>query len=126
VGKLTSKLGGYVDNTPSSNLTLARQLGKSGEEAVGVAGPKTGIRIPGSNQLRFPDAIDLKASILTEVKNRTGILSYTKQLRDYASYAQQNGLQFELYVRPSTQLTGPLRAAAALGEVIIKHIPGAQ
>ena len=81
-----------------SSTALARQLGRAGEEAVGITGPKTGIRIPGSDRLRFPDALNLETKTLTEVKN-VGSLSYIQQLRDYAAYAQQNKLRFELWVR---------------------------
>jgi len=44
---------------------------------------------------------------LNRVKNVQS-LSFTRQLRDYSAFAQQNGLQFNLYVRPTTILSGPL------------------
>jgi hypothetical protein len=40
---------------------------KPGEDAVGITGPKTAIEIPGSGQIRIPDA--LTDTTLTEVKN---------------------------------------------------------
>jgi len=36
---------------------LARRLGQAGEDALGITGPKTGIRIPGSGRIRFPDQL---------------------------------------------------------------------
>ena len=86
------------------------------------AGPKTGIRIPGTNQLRFPDA--LTDTTLTEVKN-VAYQSYTQQLRDYATFAAQNWLDFQLWVRPSTGLSGPLMDAINSGDIILNFIPGA-
>lgn len=84
-----------------SGTSLARHLGRAGEDAVGITGPKTAIEIPGSGQIRIPDA--LTDATLTEVKN-VGSLSYTTQLLDFTTYSQANGLNFELWVRPSTQL----------------------
>jgi len=112
-----------VGKTGSAGIARARQLGQAGEEAVGIMGPKVGIRVPGTNQLRFPDA--LTNTTLTEVKN-VGSLSYSQQLRDYATYCQQNGLRYELWVRPSTRLSGPLLEARDAGQIMIKYIPGAK
>jgi hypothetical protein len=106
-----------------SGPALARSLGQAGEDAVGITGPKTAIEIPGSGQIRIPDA--LTDTTLTEVKN-VNSLSYTQQLRDFSTYSQQNGLNFELYVRPSTQLSGPLQQAVTNGQITLKFIPGAQ
>ncbi|NOY57003.1 MAG: hypothetical protein GXP34_13610, partial [Actinobacteria bacterium] len=72
-------------------------------------------RIPslsGTASYRIPD--ELNAMVLGEVKN-VGSLSYTNQLRDFAVYAQQEGLTFNLYVRGSTQLSGPLQTAVDVG-----------
>ncbi|MFS0737717.1 putative toxin [Sphingomonas sp. 1P06PA] len=92
-------------------------------------GPKVGIRILGSNQLRFRDAIDLKGARLIESKN-VAYQGYTRQLRDYAAYANYKEFTFELYVRgplhPSGQtiLSGPLEAAIRSGIIKPKFIPG--
>jgi len=40
-----------------TGTALARQLGQAGEDAVGITGPKTAIEIPGSGQIRIPDAL---------------------------------------------------------------------
>ena len=107
-----------------SGTALARQLGQAGEDAVGITGPKTGITIPGSGITRFPD--QLTSTTLTEVKNVQN-LSFTQQLRDYSAYVQQNPqLTFELWVRPSTQLSGPLLQARDAGLIVIKYIQGAK
>ena len=106
------KLGQKAVETELSGTALARQLGQAGEDAVGITGPKVGIQIPGSGITRFPD--QLTSTTLKEVKNVQN-LSFTQQLRDYSAYAQQNKLQFNLYVRPSTTLTGPLQDAINSG-----------
>jgi len=103
-----------------SGTALARQLGQAGEDAVGITGPKVSIQIPGSGQIRIPDG--LNATTLTEVKN-VGTLSYTQQLRDFTTYSQANGLDFQLWVRPTTKLTGPLQQAVANGHITLKLIP---
>lgn len=107
--------------TTESATVRAAQLGRAGEEAVGIVGPKTRIQIPGTDRIRIPD--QLTSTTLTEVKN-VGSQSYTQQLRDFSTYAQQTGRAFELYVRPGTQLSGPIQQAVARGEVVIKFIPG--
>ena len=109
---------------PLAGTALARQLGQEGEAAVGITGPKVGLMMP-SGIRRFPDNIDGAAKVLTEVKNVKS-LSFTQQLRDYAAYAQQKGLTFNLFVRPSTRLSGPLLQARDAGQIIVNYIPGAE
>ena len=50
-------------------------------------------------------------------------LSYTQQLRDFATHASANGLRFDLWVRPSTTLSEPLRQAVANGTINLRVIP---
>jgi hypothetical protein len=98
-------------------------IGRAGEEAAGITGPKSQIKSPtGTAKFRVPDQLDDTAQILREVKN-VARLSYTKQLRDYALYAQQKGYTFELITRQTTQLSGPLRAAIERGEIIWRYLP---
>jgi Restriction endonuclease fold toxin 7 len=60
---------------------------------------------------------------LSEVKNVES-LSYARQLRDFADYAQQTGRRFDLYVRPNTSLSGPLeRAVGPGGPINLRFIP---
>jgi hypothetical protein len=93
-------------------------VGQAGERAVGLRGAKTRISIDG--RIRVPD--HLTRTTLVEVKN-SKYLSYTRQLRDYADYARRTGKTFELYVRPTTQLSGPLQDAIRRGEIILREIP---
>jgi hypothetical protein len=110
-----------VEN-PLTGTALARQLGQEGEQAVGITGPKEGFTMP-SGVTRFPDAFDKDTNVLDEVKNVQS-LSYTQQLRDYAAFTQQNGGTFNLYVRPSTRMSGPLWDAINSKQIIINYIPG--
>ncbi len=64
----------------------------------------------------------LNCEAVSEVKN-DGSQSYTQQLRDSVSYAQANGIRFDLYVRPDTHLTGPLLQAVSDGLINLRFIP---
>ena len=102
-------------------LAAAVRLGQAGEAAVRAAvniGPASRITVNGVT--RIPDG--LTSTVLSEVKN-VGSLSWTQQLRDFATYASQNGLRFDLYVRPGAWLSGPLLDAEARGLVNILDIP---
>lgn len=82
-------------------------------------------RIPsasGTAAYRIPDGLDHSAQLLQEVKN-VGNLSYARQLRDFSAYAQTNGYGFELFVRPTTQLSGPLQTAVMNGEITLRFLP---
>ncbi len=100
-----------------------RAAGSEGEQAAGII--KNTDRIPslsGTASYRIPD--ELNSSVLGEVKNVSS-LSYTNQLRDFEAYAQQQGLTFNLYVRGSTSLSGPLQDAVDAGDInLIRNLPG--
>lgn len=58
-----------------------------------------------------------------EVKN-VSRLSYTNQLRDFATYARDNELQSNLYVRSGTQISRPLQQAVDSGMInLIRGLP---
>jgi hypothetical protein len=100
---------------------LTTRVGQAGEAAVRAAtdiGPATRIRVNGAT--RIPDGFT--ETVLSEVKN-VGSLSYTQQLRDFADFARQSGRQFDLYVRPNTQLSGPLKEAIHRDEINLQYIP---
>ncbi len=97
------------------------RVGQAGEDAVRGAyniGDKAPIEVAGRG--RIPDG--LTSTTISEVKNVQS-LSYTQQLRDFATYAGETGLRFDLYVRPSTVLSGPLAEAIAEGTIRIRYIP---
>ena len=106
-------------NAAKGSTATARALGVAGERAVGFSGKKTAIQV--GSRTRIPDA--LTRTTLTEVKNVKS-LSFTRQLRDFHTYSQQNGLDFILYTRPNTTLSGPLQQAINNGSIIHSYIPG--
>lgn len=97
------------------------RVGQAGERNAGITGSKTRIRIHGTPRKRIPD--HLTPTTLTEVKNVQS-LSLTQQLRDFITYCQQTGRDFELFVRPTTRLSGPLQEAIARDAIILAKIPG--
>lgn len=119
----TPRLRNDATNTADDAMAGVRAAGAQGEAAAGIV--KNTQRIPslsGSAPYRIPDG--LGNGVLSEVKNVSS-LSYTSQLRDFAGYAQQEGLAFNLYVRGSTTLSGPLQAAVDNGTItLIRSLPG--
>ena len=116
-------VGGEEAGAAKGGTVLARELGNAGEAAVRAAfdiGPTTRISINGV--FRFPDG--LTETVLSEVKN-TAKLSFTSQLRDYAAFALDNGMRFDLYMRESVKMSGPLREAIESGLINALRIPGA-
>ena len=106
---------------PAARMT-PKAIGDLGEELVKQVadiGKKALIRINGRG--RIPDG--LTGTTLSEVKN-VARLSYTQQLRDFAAFAGARGLTFDLWVRESTRLTGPLLNAIDRGVIKLKFIPG--
>ena len=93
--------------------------GKAGEDAV--PGIQNHERIPSITgaAYRIPDRLNLAAGTMGEIKNYTGTLSYTAQLRDFVAYAQDKGLTFYLYTNAT--LSGPLQKL--VDEKIIVHCP---
>lgn len=87
------------------------RVGQAGEDAVrGVYNIGEKVPITVGKRGRIPDG--LTDTTLSEVKNVSS-LSYTSQLRDFASYARDNRLTVDLFTRPDTRLSGPLREALA-------------
>ena len=66
---------------------------------------------------RIPDGLDNAAKILSEVKNYSGTLSYTAQLRDFVMWSQDRGYQMYLYTNAS--LTAPLQQLVDAGTIIL-------
>ncbi|MEV7692169.1 putative toxin [Microbacterium sp. NPDC089189] len=94
--------------------------GRVGEILAGVN--KNTTHIPsasGAATYRIPD--ELTETVIGEVKN-TQRLSYTAQLRDFAAYAEQENLVFNVYIRESTKPSGPLQAAHDAGVLNLKWI----
>ncbi|WP_353115078.1 putative toxin [Microbacterium sp.] len=114
---------GAASQTVPSGMSSVRAAGVDGEVAAGIV--KNTTRIPSASRTaayRIPD--ELNGTTLGEVKNVSS-LSYTSQLKDFQAYAQQNGLTFNLYVRGTTTLSGPLQKAVDSGYInLIRSLPG--
>jgi hypothetical protein len=95
-------------------------------EGIGSAlsrGAAAGEELTGTASYRTPDILNHAAQEIGEVKN-VAYQSLTSQLRDDIAYAQANGYTFNLYVRGSTEISGPLQTAANNGLVnIIRSLP---
>ena len=122
-------IGGYAAsaakgvNRAADALDVARDLGRAGEQAADIV--KNTERIGSASETaayRIPDVLNHADEVIGEVKNVKN-LSYTNQLRDFAAYAAERGYTFELYVRPTTQLSGPLQEAVANGTIVLKYLP---
>ena len=102
--------------TGASKMQQVISKGKAGEMASGIT--KNKVRIPSLSKTaayRIPDGLDTEHKILSEVKNYSRTLSYTSQLRDFASWSQANGYQMHLYT--SAPLSGPLQQAVDSGAI---------
>jgi restriction endonuclease fold toxin 7 of polymorphic toxin system len=88
------------------------QTGQAGENAAGITKNTDSIQING--RTRIPD--ELNDTTLGEVKN-VGYQYLSTQLKDFLAYAQQNSLNFNLYVRASTRLSGPLQDLVDSGQI---------
>ena len=80
-----------------SHMQQVYRQGQAGEQAANIV--KNTMRIPslsGTAAYRIPDGLDVVNKILTEVKNYSGTLSYTRQLRDFIAWSQANGYTMHL------------------------------
>jgi hypothetical protein len=115
---------GKVDKTDTTLVQTAsgKGLGQQGEAAVRAIrdiGPKKPIVVNGRR--RIPDGMN--RTTLTEIKNVRS-LSYTQQLRDYADYANENGLVFELWMPRGVEMSRTLRGEIDAGRIVPQWIPG--
>lgn len=119
-----TKIAMIVPPGASARMALVRAVGLAGEAAAGISARKEAIRDLASGvAMRFPDALDRVSQVLTEVKN-VSYQSYTTQLRDYVTWAQQNAYSVELWVRGGnapTKLSGPLQALVNAGIVSLRQ-----
>ena len=81
--------------------------GKAGELASGITKNTTRIydNLVSGAKYRISDG--LTSTTLSEVKNYSGTLSYTAQLRDFVSYSLAHGLKMQLYT--NANLSKPLQ-----------------
>ena len=101
----------------------ANVIGKEGELAVKAMydiGEKAAFSINGRS--RIADGFNRVTNVISEVKN-VAYQHYSTQIKDYVSYAQQEGLQFNLYVRENTNLSPQLKSAIESGLINLGIIP---
>ena len=116
-----STAGSCVATKPGTGGVGPVRVGQAGEAAVRGAydiGPKATVNVGG--RTRILDGLTDEA--VSEVKN-VASQSFTQQLKDSLAYAQSTGRRFDLYVRPSTTLSGPLEDAVRSGLISIRYIP---
>ena len=105
----------------ASKMQEVYEKGRAGEAAANII--KNTTRIPslsGTATYRIPDGLDFTNKVLTEVKNYSGTLSYTRQLRDFVDWSQANGFTMQL-ITNATSFSGPLQKVIDSG--LIQVIP---
>ena len=101
------------------------RIGQEGEKASGIIKNTQSVEI--NNHTRIFDGFDPTMHV-QEVKN-VRYLSFTSQLRDEFTYAAQNHLKMELFIRngfdgrKGTRLSKPLQEAIRSYGVIIRYLP---
>ena len=116
VGKVLSKAVGavkaakYTTGTPNA-------VGKMGEQLSGIV--KNTTRYTVNNRTRIPDGVTSK--FIQEVKN-VKTLSYTSQLKDSLQIAQSSGRRLQLFIRPNTKLSGPLKNAITQHNISVRYL----
>ena len=110
-------IGAVVGGIKSVRVGQGAELAVRGANDIG---DKAGFFINGNK--RIADGLSLLRNTITEIKN-TATQAFTSQLRDYVAYSQQQGLKFDLYVRESTVLSGPLKDAINSGLINLNLIP---
>ena len=116
VGKVLSKVVGavkaakYTTGTPNA-------VGKMGEQLSGIV--KNTTRYTVNNRTRIPDGVTSK--FIQEVKN-VKTLSYTSQLKDSLQIAQSSGRRLQLFIRPNTKLSGPLKYAITQHNISVRYL----
>ncbi|MFZ2522371.1 MAG: putative toxin [Minisyncoccia bacterium] len=70
---------------------------------------------------RIPDVLDHNTKIIGEVKN-VNYQSFTSQLRDFVSYAQNNSYRFVLTVDQRTRISQTIQQLGRQIEIIRKTL----
>jgi len=108
----------------ASKMAAVRAAGQAGIELAGVV--QNTERIPsltGTAAYRIPDILDKAAMIIGEVKNYSGTLSLTEQIKDDIQFAQKYGYTMVLKVSQNTELTAPLRLLVNDGTIKLVRFP---
>jgi RHS repeat-associated protein len=127
VATLAARIEPAAEETFTAVSRMARnsELGRLGERLAGIAQGigKTAIEsLTKTARNRVPDALDAIAKTLTEVKNVSGALRLTNQLKDFALWAHENGYQMVLWVKDPSKLSQALQALVNSGAIQIRII----
>ena len=76
-----------------------------------------------NEEMNHVEQVGGASGMLTEIKSVKS-LSYTQQLRDYADYANENGLVFELWMPRGVEMSRTLRDEIDAGRIVPQWIPG--
>ncbi len=109
--------GAAAEQRVADELGIQRNAGP-GRETVPGSGPG-GIRVPD-----LPPSITIeKLGTVVEVKDLSGTLKTTKQLRDLLNYAQSNGATLTIYTNANLPQSGWLARNIKTQHILIKPIP---
>ena len=112
---------GIKAGTLASKISMAkvRWVGKLGETLSKLPkNTKHIISLTNTAKYRIPDYLDKANKIIGDIKY-VKYLSYTSQLKDFLLYAEKYGYTFFIKVRPSTQLSGTLKALVDAGKIVL-------
>jgi RHS repeat-associated protein/uncharacterized repeat protein (TIGR02543 family) len=99
---------------------LSLRLGQIAERAVRMSF-NIGDRFRFSVDNRWRIADGMVGLRISEVKN-VRYLGLNQQIRDYVTFSQRNGLEFNLYVRFDTRLSRPLEQAVTSGLINLRRV----
>ena len=119
-GKIVGKVAGKTISaikTAKYTTGSPNKVGKIGEQISGIV--KNTEKYLVNGRTRIPDGVTPK--YIQEVKN-VKRLSYTSQIRDSIQLANDTGRRLQLFVRPNTYLSGPLRDAISTYNVSLKYL----
>jgi hypothetical protein len=70
------------------------------------------------NIFGLPDALDHFNAVLAEVKNYSGTVRLTNQIKDFVLYSIQNGYRFVLYVADPSKVSNVIQELVRDGVII--------
>jgi RHS repeat-associated protein len=111
------------DAAKAAKLRRAQELGREGIQLAGVVqNTERIVSLTGTAAFRIPDELDKGAKIIGEVKNVTGKVSLTNQIKDFVEFAGKNpGFSFTLRVPKGTKFTKPLQKAIEDGKIAVEY-----
>ena len=117
---ITGVLGRLTGGARMAEVSRLGHVGETAVRAQYAIGEKAWIRV--GLRFRRPDGINAALGTLNEVKN-VGRQNWTRQLIDYADYASEHKLQFNLYLRSGATISTGLREAWRSGRVNVIEVP---